>query len=50
MREFSNITDQELDGLVRNHISNHGAKSGQGYIVGYIKSPGLQVQRRQERV
>ena len=24
MREFSNTTDQELDELARNHISNHG--------------------------
>lgn len=49
VREFSNITDQELDELVRNHISNHGATSGQGYIAGYKKSLGPRVQRRRIR-
>lgn len=49
VREFSNITDQELDELVRNHISNHGATSGQGYIAGYKKSLGPPVQRRRIR-
>lgn len=49
MREFSNTTDQELDELARNHISNHGATSGQGYIARYIKSLGLRVQCRRIR-
>jgi hypothetical protein len=49
MKGFSDVSNENLDELVKSYISNHGATSGQEYISGYIKSLGLRVQRRKIR-
>lgn len=46
---FSNLSDEQLDKLVKDYILNHGNACGQGYIAGHIKSLGLRVQRRRIR-
>jgi hypothetical protein len=49
MSGFNQLSDVELDKLVKDFISNHGTATGQGYVAGYIKSLGLRVQRRRIR-
>ena len=46
---FSQLSNEELDRLVRNYIDHHGTTSGQTYIIGYIKSLGYHVQRSRIR-
>ena len=46
---FSQLSNEELDRLVRNDIDHHGTTSGQTYIIGYIKSLGYHVQRSRIR-
>ena len=48
-KSFSKLSDDELDKVVRGHISEHGATSGQVYLTGYLRSLGLRVQRRRVR-
>ena len=45
MTEFSDVSDEELDRLVKSYIDYHGTTTGQTYIIGYIKSLGHRVQR-----
>ena len=42
---FTEITDDELDSLMRDYISRHGNTTGESYIIGYIKSLNLRLQR-----
>ena len=42
---YSTITDEELDSLIKEYISRHGNTTGQSYIIGYIRSLKLKVQR-----
>ena len=46
---FSKLTDDELDQKVGDFILQRGARSGQVYIAGYLRSLGLRVQRRRVR-
>ncbi|CAB3985660.1 cytosolic Fe-s cluster assembly factor nubp1-b-like [Paramuricea clavata] len=46
---FSQLSNEELDRLIRNYIDHHGTTSGQTYIIGYIKSLGYHVQRSRIR-
>ena len=46
---FDNLSDEELDKIVKGFISNHGRSTGQDYIGGYIKSLGFRIQRRRVR-
>ena len=49
IREFSLISNDELDTLVKEYINRHGETSGQTYITGYLRSLGLHIQRQQIR-
>ena len=42
---YSTITDEELDSLIQGYISRHGNTAGESYIIGYIRSLKLKVQR-----
>ena len=46
---FSQITDEELDDIVKSCMEHHRTTSGQTYITGYIKSLGYRVQRSRVR-
>lgn len=49
LTQFSSLTDDELDELVKDYVSNHGEAIGQTYVAGYTKSLGFRVQRRRTR-
>ena len=42
---FSDISDEYLDGLILGYISRHGYTTGESYLIGFIRSQGLKVQR-----
>lgn len=42
---FTDISNDELDGLLRDYISRHGNTTGESYIIGYIRCLNLKVQR-----
>ncbi len=46
---FSDICDDELDQLIRGYISRHGNTTGESYLIGFIKSQGIRVQRDRVR-
>ena len=49
LQMFSNISDNELDNLVRNFMSQHGATTGEPFISGYFCSKNYHVQRSRVR-
>jgi len=49
LRRYSDISDEELDALMRGYISRHGNTTGESCFVGYIRSQGLRVQRDRVR-
>ena len=49
LSKFSDITDAELDHVVEDYISWHGPTRGQSYLIGHLRSLGLQVQRDRVR-
>lgn len=49
LREFSLISNDELDALVKEYINRHGETSGQAYVTGYLRSIGLHIQRQRIR-
>ena len=49
MTGFHNLSDEELDKMVKEFILNHGSTPGQGYVEGYLKSIGFRIQRRRIR-
>ena len=46
----SDISDDELDALIRGYISRHGNTTGESYLIGFIRSRGLRVQRNRIRM
>jgi len=46
---YSDIDDEQLDSIVRGYNSRHGMTTGQSYIIGYIRSLGILVQRDRVR-
>ena len=42
---FTDISNDELDSLMRDYISRHGNTTGESYLIGYIRSLNLKVQR-----
>ena len=42
---WSDISDYQLDTIIRGYISRHGVTTGQSYIIGYVRSLGYLVQR-----
>ena len=49
LSRYSDISDEELDALMRGYISRHGNTTGESYFIGYIRSQGLRVQRDRVR-
>ena len=50
LSRYSDISDDELDALIRGYISRHGNTTGESYLIGFIKSRGLRVQRDRIRM
>ncbi|XP_068731183.1 uncharacterized protein [Montipora capricornis] len=46
LSRFSTITDEEIDGIIRDFISSHGSTTGEPYLRGYFRAMGYTVQRR----
>ena len=46
---WSDISDYQLDTIIRGYISRHGVTTGQSYIIGYVRSLGYLVQRDRVR-
>ena len=42
---FSDISEECLDGLILGYISRHGYTTGESYLIEFIRSQGLKVQR-----
>ncbi|CAH3133328.1 unnamed protein product, partial [Porites lobata] len=46
---WSDISDYQLDTIIRGYTSRHGVTTGQSYIIGYVRSLGYLVQRDRVR-
>ena len=42
---FSNITDQQIDDITMNYITNHGRTTGESYLRGHFRSLGYNIPR-----
>ena len=49
LQMFSDISDNELDNLVRDFMSRHGATAGEPFISGYFRSKYYHIQRSRVR-
>ncbi|XP_068697732.1 uncharacterized protein [Montipora foliosa] len=45
LKRYSDISDDELDELIRGYISRHGNTTGESYSIGFVRSRGLRIQR-----
>ena len=46
---FSDLSDAELDQKIRDYINRHGQTTGQVFLMGYLRSLGINVPRRRLR-
>lgn len=46
---WSDISDYQLDTIIRGYTSRHGVTTGQSYVIGYVRSLGYLVQRDRVR-
>ena len=49
MQRFTDISDEDVDAIVKDYTSRHGNTTGEPYISGYFKSIGIYIQRRRVR-
>lgn len=49
LSEFSDLSDAEIDGIIRDYINRHGRTTGQVLIMGFLRSLGVHVPRRRVR-
>ena len=49
MKGFNQLSDEELDEIIQDYISNQGKATGYNLISGHFKSIGLRIQRRRIR-
>ncbi|CAB4006490.1 hypothetical protein AWC38_SpisGene3841 [Paramuricea clavata] len=49
LSEFSNLSDAEIDEVLRDYTSRHGRTTGEVLIMGYLRSRGIHLQRRRVR-
>ena len=45
LQEFSNISDERIDDIIKDFISCHGRTTGEPFMSGYFHSIGLHVER-----
>ena len=43
LQEFSNISDERIDDVIKDYISRHGRTTGEPFMSGYFHSSGLHV-------
>ncbi len=48
-RGFTNIADEELDGIIQSFLLQKEHTTGSGYVIGHIRSRGIKVPRRRIR-
>ena len=49
MQKFTDLSNDEVDAIVKDYMSRHGNTTGEPYISGYFKSIGICIQRRRVR-
>ena len=49
MTGYDDLPDERLDQIIQDYINSHGSASGCNIITCYLKSAGLQIQRRRVR-
>ena len=49
LTRFSDITDQQIDDITMNYITNHGRTTGESYLRGHFRSLGYNIPRRSVR-
>lgn len=49
LKRFSDISDHEVDRIIKDYISRHGATTGYRFIAGLFHSKGIKIQRRRIR-
>ena len=49
MQQFSEISDADIDKIIKEYISRHGPTTGEPILSGYFRSKGLVIQRRRIR-
>ena len=49
LQQFSNISDDTIDNIIRDYMSRHGSTTGEPFMTGYFRSLGLHVQRSRIR-
>ena len=47
LQEFSDISDERIDDIIKDYISRHGRTTGEPFMSGYFHSIGLHVERYQ---
>ena len=45
MQRFADISDEEVDAIIRGYMSRHGETTGEPYISGMFRSKGTFIQR-----
>ena len=49
LKRFSDISDEEVDAIIKDYIDRHGTTSGYRLIAGLFHSKGIKIQRRRVR-
>ena len=46
LRRFTDITDEEVDNIIKDYMSRHGATTREQFMSGFFRSKGIVIQRR----
>lgn len=49
LKRFNDITDEEVDNIIKEYINRHGATTGEKFISGLFRSKGITIQRKRIR-
>lgn len=49
LKRFSDISDEEVDVIIKDYIDRHGTTLGHRFIAGLFHSKGIKIQRRRVR-
>eukprot|EP00794_Sanderia_malayensis_P004150 gene4150-4703_t len=49
LQRFSDISDEEMDAVIKDYMSQHGNTTGEPFISGYFRSKGIFIQRSRVR-
>lgn len=49
LQKYSDITDEQIENILKDYISRHGSTTGEPFMSGYFRSIGLHIQRSRIR-